>query len=937
MKVTQKQLKLLKPYLTHEVPKPNGEIDMHCPLHEDGKRSADLNVIKGVWNCHKGCGGGTVRELIKSMDEWLDPPSDGVISSNGHGVRKQRAQEKITEARIAGWMQALQANDKRLDYLRKERGLTNDTILEYEVGWDRNRNVYTIPIRGPQREIWNVRRYDPSPKDIRRKIFSVDGMGSPARLFPMSIFDDDPEEISIVEGEWDTLLTIQNGFPAVTKTSSAKTWMGAWNQYFAGKVVYVCNDMDEAGQDANRKISRSVKSSAKEVHVVNLPYQIKEKHGEDLTDYFRDYKASDYKELLKEVRGEQVEEIDPADASVLESFDSRQVGSPLRLTVTIKGKKEPGYSIPKNIRLTCTRDYGDKCNFCPLNSAGGEDSMEIDGHDPSVLEMMESSKKDVLAKLRRTYGAPAKCPKLDIDIEKHQAVEVLFARPSVDHMNGAIVDESNQYIDASEYKNVKITSVGRHDTSPNNTVRVTGALFPDPRRQLNEFQAWNIEQLDTGIDSFKMDKEIRERLKRFRPKEGQRSLQKLGEISRELARHVTHIYGRPEMHALMDLVWHSALAFNFGGQLEKRGWLEALIIGDTRTGKSEAAVRLSRHYGSGEIVSCEAATFAGVIGGLQQYGAGKEWAVNWGVVPLNDRRLVVLDEIGGLSPEEIGQLSDVRSSGVAQLTKIQQERTLARTRLLWLGNPRNARMADFTYGVQAIRPLIGNSEDIARFDLAMSVKAGEVPAEDINKAPRGGYLKYDSESCRLLIQWIWSRRPDQIVFRPSAEQKVYEVAQDVGERYIEDPPLVQAANIRVKIARVAVALAGRTFSSDRKANRIIVSRQHVEDAVKFIDMIYGMAGFGYAERSAELIDDRKQAILNKRSTKKLILERPGLVKFLRGQGHFRRQDLEEILEMSREEANSYISNLWEARMVRKDKGNVVIEPTLHELLREVKK
>lgn len=932
MAVRKKYIELLKPYLVGEEPKTNGEWDMHCPLHEDDKRSANLNVDSGVWFCHKGCGGGTVRQLINSIDEWLDPPSTGVISSNGHGLRKRRAQETITEARIAGWMQALQADDKRLRYLTKDRKLSNDTILDYEIGWDRNRGVYSIPVRGPKREIWNIRRYDPTPKDERRKIFSVKGMGSPARLWPLSILKQNPDYIIVCEGEWDALITIQAGFPAITKTSSAKTWMGSWNQEFADKVVYVCNDMDEAGQDANRKIARALKGVAKSVHIVNLPYEIVERHGNDLSDYFKENKARDFRALLKEARGadgEEAEELDPTDASVLDSFDSGKVGHPLRLTVTIKGKKDPGYSIPQNVRLTCTRDYGDKCNFCPMNSAGGEDTLEVDGHDPSVLSMMESSKKDVLDQLRRAYGVPVKCPKLEIDIEKHQAVEVLFARPSVEHVNGSGVD-------VADYKSIKITSVGRHDTNPNNTVRVTGALFPDPRRQLNEFQAWDIEPLGTGIDTFKMNKEIRERLKRFRPSEGQRPIKKLAEIARETARHVTHIYGRPEMHALMDLVWHSALAFNFGGQLEKRGWLEALIIGDTRTGKSEAATRLSQHYGSGEIVSCESASFAGVIGGLQQYGAGKEWSINWGVVPLNDRRLVVLDEVGGLAPEEIAQLSDVRSSGVAQLTKIQQERTLARTRLLWLGNPRNARMADFTYGVQAIRPLVGNSEDIARFDLAMSVKAGEVPAEDINRAHRGGRNRYDTESCQLLIKWIWSRKPDQILWRPSAEEAVYKAAQDMGQRYVEDPPLVQAANVRVKIARVAVALAGRTFSSDRKANRIIVKKQHVEDAVTFIDIIYGMQSFGYSERSTELIDDRKQAIANKKSTKQYIRGQQGLSKFLRSQGHFRRQDLEEILDISREEANSIISILWEARMVRKDKGNVVIEPTLHELLREVK-
>jgi 5S rRNA maturation endonuclease (ribonuclease M5) len=759
----------------------------------------------------------------------------------------------------------------------------------------------------------------------------VGGMGSPARLYPISILTDKPEEIVICEGEFDALVTIQAGFPAITKTSSAKTWDNDWNEHFRDKVVYICNDMDFAGQDANRKIARALKSIAKEVKVVQLPADIKPKHGYDLSDYFLEHTAKDFRKLLRATPGTRSgpEEIDPTDVSVLESFDSRKVGDPMRLTVTIKGKHEPGYSIPHTVKLSCTRDYGDKCNFCPMNSAGGEDKIEIPPHDPLVMELMESERDKVLDMMRKRYGVPVKCPKLDIDVTKHQAVEVLFARPSVEHVNGS----GN---DAGDYKNIKITSVGRHSTMPNNTVTVLGSLQPDPRRQLNQFQAWEIAPIESGLDEFVLDKSTIRKLRKFQPRGGQSPLNKIGEIARELEEHVTYIYGRPEMHALMDLVWHSALAFNFGGRFERRGWLEALVIGDTRTGKSEAAARLSQHYSAGEIVTCESASFAGIVGGLQQYGAGKEWSVNWGVVPLNDRRLVVLDEVGGLEPDEIAQLSDVRSSGVAQLTKIQQERTLARTRLLWLGNPRNARMADFTYGVQAIRPLIGNSEDIARFDLAMSVKSGEVSPDTINRARGSGELKYDAESCGALIRWTWSRSPDSIVWGRGAERTVFKLAKAMGARYVEDPPLVQAANIRIKIARVAVAIAARTFSTDRTGEKLIVLPQHVKDAMQFMDILYSMRGFGYAERSSELIADRQKAVDAKQDVKKYLRTQAGLAKFLRGTGHFRRQDLEEILDVPREEANSIINRLWESRMVRKDKGNVVIEPTLHELLREVK-
>jgi hypothetical protein len=42
------------------------------------------------------------------------------------------------------------------------------------------------------------------------------------------------------------------------------------------------------------------------------------------------------------------------------------------------------------------------------------------------------------------------------------------------------------------------------------------------------------------------------------------------------------------------------------------------------------------------------------------------------------------------------------------------------------------------------------------------------------------------------------------------------------------------------------------------------------------------------------------------------------------------------MEMSREEANGIIRTLYESRMVRKVLGDIVVEPTLHSILREHK-
>jgi hypothetical protein len=252
-----------------------------------------------------------------------------------------------------------------------------------------------------------------------------------------------------------------------------------------------------------------------------------------------------------------------------------------------------------------------------------------------------------------------------------------------------------------------------------------------------------------------------------------------------------------------------------------------------------------------------------------------------------------------------------------------------------MGNPRNTDMSNYTYGVDAIRPLIGNSEDIARFDLAMALRLDDVPPERINQPHLYTNTMYTKEACHTLLLWSWTRQPDQIEWLSGAEDTVFDLANQMGRKYVENPPLVQAANVRVKIARIAAALAARTCSTT-DYETLVIEPQHVTDAVRFMDRLYSMSAFGYRERSREQLEDRTEAERNREDIIDYLGMRPTLAKYLRSTGKFRRQDLEEVLNASREEANSIINTMWEARMVRKDLGDIRVEPTLHTLLRETK-
>ncbi len=336
--------------------------------------------------------------------------------------------------------------------------------------------------------------------------------------------------------------------------------------------------------------------------------------------------------------------------------------------------------------------------------------------------------------------------------------------------------------------------------------------------------------------------------------------QKFNDIHADLEANVTKIYQRRDLLTAVDLVLHSVIQFRFQGDLVRKGWVEGLVIGDTRCGKSETVDKLFRHFRVGEIVTGENASYAGLIGGLQQV-QNKQWSITWGKIPLNDRRALAVDELSGLAQESIARMSGTRSSGVAEITKIQMERTMARVRLLWLSNPRGRRpLAAFNSGIEAIQDLIGAPEDIARFDFAMTVATNEVPLSAINARLSDRPVvssRFTSDLCNRLIYWAWSRGPEQVEFVDGAEDECLRQATKLSEKYVA--PLVEGAEQRIKVARLAVACAARVYSASPDGQRILVRPEHVEFVTDYLDQIYSKPSMSFDRYSEAKLQDRSIA------------------------------------------------------------------------------
>jgi len=409
---------------------------------------------------------------------------------------------------------------------------------------------------------------------------------------------------------------------------------------------------------------------------------------------------------------------------------------------------------------------------------------------------------------------------------------------------------------------------------------------------------------------------------------------KINEIYADISTNVTKIYHRNNLHLGIDLVFHSPLSFYFGNKFISKGFPELLVIGDTRCGKSETATCLLRHYRLGARASGENATLAGLVGGLDQVRNG--WRVSWGRIPLNHRRLLVIDEVCGLTHEDIGKMSDLRSSGVAEINKIRIEQTHAKTRLVWISNPREkSPIGNIASGPGMIEHLIGKPEDVARFDFVIILDKREVDAAgaDERKQPEVPHV-YTSDLCHDLVLWAWSRTPDQVRLSSATVDACHDYGELMCKHYSSDCPLVNTMEQKLKIARLAVALACRLFSTDKTGELVIVTPEHVKFVYEFMCQQYNMPQFGYDLYARRMRTTEK--IKNKAEVVELLTKWGEHIVFQLIDGYqLTVKFIEESTGCEYNEAKVHLAKLIRNGCVTKKHNFYVKTPAFIELLKEV--
>ncbi len=831
-------------YFNSPTLKTNGEANVLCPFeHDKGhdtRPSAHINMDKGVFHC-KTChaeGRHTGMSEIGFIAELYGITYESAIAYLG----KFSDYDELPDA----WEVSTDAlfQTEYVDYLRNERGLSDDTIRKYQLGYTGDGIRYPILVYG---QLCDIRSYEPngSPKMRSRK-------GASPLLFPFDEWLPSDGQTLLCAGENDTLLARQSGFNALCVTGGEGTFPDVFLHLFKGRTVNICYDMDAAGISASKIVAFKLHQAGASVHLVTLSGLSGEKTDKDITDALvkRKLPASylqgciDNSIPFDEDMAKQQKNKSYPIVNLWDVPQGKHHGADISCRVVMAGRYDVPMRTPSAIEWKCRGAVQDNstCMTCPLANRSGYWTLD-ESNLHTVMELVDVSADQQRKAIYKYTNLPTKCPNGEYNIRARQEVYKVILTP----------DMESDFKDFEQYAYI----VG-HSLEEGQRYRVFFKSYAHPLDDQRVFMiVHKSEDSDNALNTFKMTSEIYEQLKEFQGDPFVKMSERVEQVHA-----LTRTYTPPDMivHAV-NIMYHSPLRFKIN-DVDIKGHPEGLIVGESRTGKSETTRRMMEHYKIGNMLAVKGATTAGLLGGAEKMPSGG-FRIAWGSVPRNNKGILFLDEMSGMHQDVLASLTDMRSSGVATVHKIAAGKAPAQTRMLWLSNPRvtangtSRDIREYPSGVDVVLDLVGSDEDIARFDFCILITREEGKASSPLDRPKLSALP--SDLYRNLIYWSWSRTEEQIVFDEVCAEYLVQTANQMNAQY-DSRIKFFGVEAWKKIARIAVACAGATFSTD-DGTSIIVKREHIDWAAEFLRRCYDNDLFRLREyvRDRRMLDETNEA------------------------------------------------------------------------------
>lgn len=875
--------------------------------YKETRPSAHVNSLEGLFHC-KACNTGL------SEIQFIEK----VLGCDYAQARKLQIAFSTDET-LAEW-----ENCVNLTQETKQRalalGISEEVLEELKIRTPAppfRQDIISFPVLMFDHLI-DIRNYDPGhqPK-IRSRKDALSGLIIPFDLWR----ETDINKITLIcAGEKDMAIARSHGFNAITITGGERALPLPIN-YFKDRKIAICYDNDDTGIEGAKNLANYLLKVAKEVKVVTNFHEICKEKGEDITDFFMKY-GKTREDLIAYIKV-----TPPYEYTELEK---KKTELPI---LTLKQASTPKYInqlVKTNIQVVATMDQvftaptsviAEKTRLSGKNDTMAKGDIRewklTEDNVADLLHLIDNNFKEEQIKdnLKTRMYIPAKERNILI---KRLAEETVYKACVTDLFETQDMDA--QPMEYTCYSlGVKLESGKKY--------LVTHKIIPHPYKgQQLIMLITSAEQASDSVTNFRITPEVKKQLDIFKNIECRTAEAKVELIAKKI-KGLLGYNGNDTLIQAIDLSYHTALAFNFGSFKNVRGYLETLIVGESRMGKSSTATALQKTYGLGAFVSLagNSATIAGLVGGSNKTTTG--FQTRAGVIPQNHKGLIVFEELGKCSANILAELTDIRSSNEVRIARVSGTMVLpAWVRMITLTNTKHINnqikpIASYPNGISIITELVPTAEDIARYDLM--VVLGDRGNSNINPLWEPEQ-PFPEEAYRARIRWIWSRTPEQIIFPDTTKKKIIEEANALNKDF-DCHIKIFGTEAWKKICRLAIAIAGYCVSTDETYENIVVNTTHVTAAVNFLRKIYDNPVFKlreYVQHEKLFSTTDEEAVV---LLQDIWNKTPGVVQQLEQYASVTKNMLQATTGLSNEELNRTLNRLTKGLFIRV--SNFEISPT----------
>lgn len=899
-----------------------GENTVSCPFHSEKTPSMQINTVQKMYHCF-GCGAhGSENDFIT---QYYKVGRDQTSAFKELLFKSDHIDDYETFARGG---EEYKTNYTYLE-LRK-LGISEKTLNELKVGCeviseidDESGSIDIHPNIASTRLVFPILMKDrvldqrTYTMDKAMKPKSMSKAGVPAGLvLPFHLWVDDMRPTVICEGEKDMTIARDHGYNAIS--------LGGCNNiptkmldFFKDRYVYIVYDNDAAGKSGALKLASALFSVTKFVYIANIGEYVQE-DKEDITDFFIKYGLGndEFDQMLENSKifdayaQEQFIKDSYPEVSLNEA-STVYLGKTVRTNVQVMATYEDQYSVPSYAVFT-KENVGGKEEYNRKRKGDTEywSLQKSNFDDILVLTDNNLKKGQIHDNLKQLVGWGA-----EEYVKVHSSMPKTIFKACVADCTESIVVKDVKRTEFTCYTDVKLEAGKNY--------QIIYRVVPHPYKgQQQVLIVMEVKESGDVVTSFEVTSDTINDLKEFQ----KYSFKEL--VEKQKAYVKFNVDAR--LLEFIDLWYHTPKEFNFGFMTNLRGYLDGLIITESRVGKSSTAQALSKIYGLGSIASLagSSATPAGLIGGSTKAGSSSQ--IRPGLIPRNHNRAIIFEELAKAKYTLMPELTDIRSSGMVRINRTSGDLTLpASVRMLFLTNPKTEDegtirpILAYPNGVEIVKPLIGAVEDIARFDFIYIL--GDAPQEiDPLWSPPEGFTE---KQLQTRIRWIWSRTCEQVQVSPEIQKYIVDKSKIFNDTYSCSVKIFSTETWK-KLARLSIAIAGYMVSTDLSYTSIVVQKRHVDIAAVLLQSIYDNQIFKLKEFVNE---ERKQTsctLSDIETAREMYTRYPSLIQYLENNNNIAKNTLLTISGLDINVFNEAIKRLAQGAFITMTQYKIFPTPKL---------